>query len=199
MCGFSRKIAYGLTFLTLIAALFFIIAVATPNWIKVEAGGGKTYAGLNKICSEAGGSKSCQTYDYGKCDTNPYNGDGTTGEPCDKFKTVQSLSLLAVLVSGLALFALLAMLAMSSIGSIPQVLAFLMILGAGVCGMIAMSTYADLAKDTLKNANDAPGVKAGYDFSFGLLIIAWIFSYLVFVLGFFTGAASGTAKISGST
>jgi len=209
MCGFSRKIAYALTFTTFLATLFFVIAVGAPNWLKADIdtgfGTAKYTLGLNKACTDIPGSgKDCTTYDYGKCDTSPYTDNSGSKtkfdkEPCDKFKSVVSLALLAVLLAGIALFALAAMLALSSIGSVPQVLAFLLVLGAGVCGMIAMSTYADLAKDSIKNLNDSPGTKAGYDFSFALLILGWIFSYATFVLAFFTGAASGTAKISGST
>jgi len=207
MCGFSRKIGYVLFFMTALALLFFIIAVSTPNWVKETVSGSdfKAYAGLNKACTSGGGQgTSCTSVDYGKCDTSPYNcATCTPGvsqfdtDPCNKFKTTQALALLAVLLVGIATIAFLAMLATSSVGAIPQALTFLLIVGAGVCGMIAMSTYADLASYDIKNA--PTGATIAYDFSFALLIIAWILCYAVFVIGFFTGAASGTAKISGST
>jgi len=209
MCGFSRRIAYLLTFMVFVATLFFVIGTATPNWLKDDyqtiLGNGKTTVGLTQQCDEPpGGGKNCQKWDFGKCDPSPYeNSDGTddkfSTQPCNQFKTAQSLSLLACLLSGLALLCLIFMLAASSVGSMAQIFTFLMVLGAGVCGMIAMSTYAALAKNAIHDGNNVPGNTVAYDFSFGLMIVGWILCYVCYFFAYVTGAATGSGKISGST
>jgi len=218
MCGFSRKTAYLMAFLSFVATLFFIIAVATPNWLKSQESsiGLTTTGGLSQLCASVsnsgGSSKSCTNYAYGKCDPSPfydYNDPTDTKYstgPCSQFKSVQSLALLAVLLSGFGSLIVLVLLASSSMGSLIQVLGNLCILGAGVCGMIAFSTYAALAHNVIAHSGNSSGSGSGggsvttkYDYSFGLFIIAWIFSYAYFAIALVTGAAFGSQKISGST
>jgi len=207
MCNISRNIAYLVTFLSLTVFLCFAIGTATPNWGKSSLNGENGWSGLISVCGSAGSNTaSCETWSMGKCDSSPYVDANTPTDPqakyatgpCGQFKSTQSLSALACILSSAALVFFLALLFSANMPMIVQIGAFWLLLGSGVCGMIAMSTYSDLAKNAINSTKDQGGT-AGFDWSFGLMIVGWIGAYAGFAFGFLTGAAFGTGKISGST
>jgi len=205
MCSGSRNVAYLLFLMVVAITAFFCIGTATVKWLHVENPFGKGWYGLNTICTDNGdGSMSCGVWTMGKCDPSPYEDNSGGGQtvysttPCNNFKSAQSLSMLACLLAGLALLIFICMLASSSVPTMVQTLAFLLILGAGIAGMIAMSTYTALGK-TQQAFQSNLGGSAKYDFSYSLMIIGWITSYACFAFALITGTLTGSFKISGSS
>jgi len=207
MCSGSRNVAYLLFLMVVAITAFFCIGTATVKWLHFEnAAGVAGWYGLNTQCLDNGdGSMTCGVWTMGKCDPSPYVDNSVPPEqtvysttPCNNFKSAQSLSILACLLAGLALLIFICMLASSSVPTMVQPLVFLLILGAGIAGMIAMSTYTALGK-TQQTAQSNLGGVAKYDFSYSLMIIGWITSYACFALALITGTVTGSFKISGSS
>lgn len=198
MCGPSRKLLFGVGFMSLAATVCFIIALSTPFMITNKADGPfdssiEQRLGWWRGCVKSKGPmegqnrEDCRNYDTDKCDLLPPHMENND-ENCDKFKTVKSFGIMATAFSGGACIFLIILAFMDSCRAIPYIIAFLAVMASVACGVVSSSVYIDLAEYDVKNNGWE------YNWSFGLFLTGWIINALVTLMGCVTGAACGKSS-----
>jgi len=183
-------------FFVLVAVVFCIVALATPNWIVYKDSSVSYEFDGGIFVGKESDPTGTNTWHYQICTVKSDSGSGgeadITGSECDHLRACQGFGVLAVLCYIIALISIIAIFACKkpALGYVVAVFT----IGGGIFGLISMAVFVQNLKPDYDSTNLDPNASSSYGYSFALMVVAWVLAFIDGIIMFVATHQAGSPK-----